>query len=311
MKNILPLLLSCYLLSACATLLNTPYTEITILTSEPSKIIVGSDTTFTKKKRNKATLSILRANEAVEVIAQTDSLSKTFVLSPKNSDTYWMNLFSNYGIGMLIDRDNPKRYDYKRRIFVNFLDTASIYLPQRIVRNKGELDLHLSLPYINHFYLQSPDKLDLERKFGFLGFSLGLDYYHSQNQYIQLAGGATTNFVVFVPVAVHYDGVYSSMSSLHLNLSNMHKIKRWTVGYGLSYAKNISSLNNTLPIPPEPKTDISHNLGFVFSTYYQTGNYFQIGLMYRPTFIRLKPNVPSAYEHLISIDFGWKIAVKK
>lgn len=52
-------------------------------------------------------------------------------------------------------------------------------------------------------------------------------------------------------------------------------------------------------------------LGFVFPTYFQFGEYFSVGVIYRPTFYRPDLTDKFAYEHLISVDFAWKIRLKK
>ena len=48
--------------------------------------------------------------------------------------------------------------------------------PSEIIYKKGELHLHLSLPSESY-----------KRSFGFWSISAGLDYYHSQSQFINVS----------------------------------------------------------------------------------------------------------------------------
>lgn len=63
------------------------------------------------------------------------------------------------------------------------------------------------------------------------------------------------------------------------------------------------------PAPPtrEPATKSS----FTVDGYYQVGKRFYIGLIYRPFFLNIYLDVDFKYEHLISLDFKWKIRLKK
>ena len=58
--------------------------------------------------------------------------------------------------------------------------------PSEIIYKKGELHLHLSLPHINSFCIKPPSE-SYKSSFGFWGVSAGLDYYHSQSQFINVS----------------------------------------------------------------------------------------------------------------------------
>ena len=109
------ILLLLILLSSCATIVNHPLTDIRIHTTKPSKIIYKNDTIRTVS--NKAVLWVERKNETLSIVAMTDSITKTVEIKPKNSFMYWSNIWTNYGIGMLVDMDNPKRYSYPTNIY--------------------------------------------------------------------------------------------------------------------------------------------------------------------------------------------------
>ena len=300
-------------MTSCATIINQPHKNITVYTTQPSEIILGKD--IIKTTENKANLKVERKKETLVIVANTDSLTKTFNVEPKNSFMYWSNIFCNYGVGMFVDRNNPKRYTYPQRIYLNSTDTIGRYYKYGQANNKGELYLHLSLPYINSFHL-TPENEATKTNTGFWGLTIGIDYYHSKNQFVNLGISGVSDFFVPVPAAVDISGEYELMSSRYISLSNNHRINRFTVGYGLSYARNTWDFRyygRFDPPPPsrEPVKKSHSAIGLIFPTYFQMGEYFNIGLVYRPTFYR--PNLTNKfkYEHLISIDFAWEIRLKK
>jgi len=303
MRQTLYILTLSILTTSCATLLNQPYKNVTILTTEPSTIIHNQDTVNTID--NKAHLRVDRKNEPLSIIATTDDLAKSIELKPRNSFLYWINI-SNYGIGMLVDKNNPKRYAYPDKIWINSVDDYSKF---GRANNKGELYLHLSSPLSFNFFLMAPENERVKANVGLPNLAIGLDYYHSKNQFIHLGISR-----------VYREGVnlvnYEVMKADYICLLNNHKNGRFSIGYGLYYAKNTWEHHKGrwwffIPIIEE-KVKKSHNsFGFIFPTYYQLGEYFNMGFVYRPTFYR--PNMPDkfAYEHLISVDFAWKIRVKR
>ena len=300
-------------MTSCATILNQPHKNITVYTTEPSKIIYNKDTIRTID--NKANLSVERKKEKLTLVASTDSLTKTFEIEPRNSFMYWGNIFCNYGIGMLVDRNNPKRYSYPQRIYINSSDTICKYFRFGQSNNKGELHLSLSLPHINSFRL-TPENEGTKTNTGFWGITIGLDYYHSNNQYINLGISGVSDFFVPVPAAVDISGEYELMSSKYIAISNNHRLSRFTIGYGFSYARNswdFRYYDRFDPPPPtrEPVKKRSNTFGLFFPTYFHLGEHFNIGVVYRPTFYRPNMIEKFKYEHLISIDFAWKIKLKK
>ena len=178
-------------MTSCATFINQPYKFITVYTTQPTEIILKKDTIETTD--NKATLSVERKKETLDIIAKTDSLTKTFKVEPKFSRAFWSNIIFNFGIGMLVDRHNPKRYTYPRRIYINSTDTIGKYYKYGQSDRKGELHLYLSLPHINSFQL-TPENERAKINTGFWGLTIGLDYYHSKDQFINLGASGVLDF---------------------------------------------------------------------------------------------------------------------
>ncbi|MFZ4797518.1 MAG: hypothetical protein ACOYMA_08480 [Bacteroidia bacterium] len=293
--------------------MNDKYTNTKIYTTIPSKIIFKTDTIKTVK--NKVQLNVERSNQPITITLFTDSLSKTILLKPKNSFAFYSNILYNCGIGILVDNNNMKKFTYPQRIYVNSFDTISKYFSYEQINNKGQIHLHLSLPYINSFFLL-PDYEKTKQNTGFLGLCVGLDYYHSKNQYVNFSTCFVTDFFVPFPAPVHFEGIKESMYSSYLSLSNNHKIKRMSIGYGVSYSKNTWNLQqfsgiDTLSPIIEPVKKSNNAFGFIFSMYYQTGEHINIGVVYKPSFLRLDSPNKFEYEHLISVDLAWKILLKK
>lgn len=313
MRQPLCMLIVSILFTSCATIMNQSHKEITIYTTEPSAIIFNQDTIQTVG--NKAGLKVERKNEVINIVATTDSLSKNFEVEPKISFMYWSNIFCNYGIGMLVDKNNPKRYSYPQRIYIHSADTINRYFRYSQSNNKGEIHLHVSLPHINSFDL-TPENEGAKVNTGFWGLTIGLDYYHSKNQFINLGISGLSDFFVPVPAAIDLSGEYEIMSSRYISISNNHRINRFTMGYGFTYARNTWDFRyyDSFDPPPPTRKPIkrSHNsFGLVFPMYYQSGENFHLGVVYRPTFFRPDLAAKFKYEQLISIDFAWKIRVCK
>ena len=109
-------------------------------------------------------------------------------------------------------------------------------------KTKGQFVLHLSLPYINSFHL-SPENEKIKNNIGFMGYSVGLDYFYNTTQYLNLSFAQIQDF--FLPIAfVDRGDEYELMTSSFVSLSNNHKINRFSIGYGLSFAQNSWDLRN-------------------------------------------------------------------
>lgn len=313
MRQTLFLLAISILITSCATIMNQPYRSITVHTTQPGDIIFKKDTI--KTRNNKANFKVERKNEPISIVATTDSLTKSFEVEQRNSFEYWANIFTNYGIGMLVDKKNPRRYGYPKHVYINSADTISKYYSFSQENKKGGLYLHLSLPHINSFRL-TPEGEKTKINTGFWGLAIGLDYYHSESQFINLGVSGVTDFFVPVPGSIDIRGEYELLSSRYISFSNNHRIKRFTIGYGLSYSrntwdyKNYGSIDSITP-KREPVKKSNYSFGLVFPAYFQLGDHFNIGIIYRPSFYRPGSSPKFLYEHLISMDFAWKIRLKK
>jgi hypothetical protein len=238
------------------------------------------------------------------------------VIDSKNSFAYWFNIYTTCGLGMLVDKDRIKRYTYPDPVYIDLTNPSRPVTFYDPLFKKGELYFQYSIPYINSFLLQPFQEDSMKISTGFWGVLAGLDYYYRNNRFLNVSIGGVCDFTAPVPAYIDYSGEYNFTSSLYISISNNYRINRFTAGYGLSFSKNIwdHRYSDWLDPPPplkDPVKRIGYSLGFVFPLYMQTGRFFCIGLLYRPSLLNVYPEVKFKYEHLISIDFAFKIPLKK
>ena len=218
---------------------------------------------------------------------------------------YWSNIWYNFGIGLLLERKLPESYTYPNKIFINSSNTSNKY-SRFGEANKGELYLHLS-PSFDVFKM-APEKEDIGFAFIGVGFCLGIDYYHSKKQYIHLGISRNTggNFLPLFGNYHYYDTDY-------ICLSNNHKMKRFSFGYGISYTNNTwEHISKGWFFSPDVHKKKNYKaLGFIFPVNIQLSNNFHLGFVYRPTFYRPKMTDKFKYEQLASINCILKIRTKK
>ena len=185
-------------------------------------------------------------------------------------------------------------------------DVANAQTERNSRANKKEkLYLHLSLPFINSFCMKLENE-GTNVKTGIFGVSVGLDYHHSKNQFVHLGASSVTH-LFSMPKS---NG--ELMTSEYISLSNNHIIKKFTIGYGFSYGKNYwekweKGWGWLSLIPTESENH--HVFGLTFPTYFQITKFFNVGIIYNPTFYRPAMLKKFLYEHVISVDFAFKIRI--
>lgn len=302
------LLVISFSLTSCATYLNKSNMKIDLFTTEPSKIVIYKDTIQTYN--NKIRLAVPRSEDPLDISTITDNRQKEITIKSKHSVTYFGNII-NYGIGFLVDRNTPKRFTYPKKIFINTGDLVNTYYRFGYPDSRGDIYLHLSLPHINVFRLV-PENESVKSNMGFWGITAGLDYYYDSDRFFNMGVSAVSDFFCPVPAAIDISGEYELMSSVYLSFSNNYKMKRFSLGYGLSFSKNTWDFRyydifNPPPATREPVKKTNNALGLIMTSYFQLSQRFNIGIIYRPTFYRFNAINKFQYEHLISIDFAWKI----
>lgn len=310
--RLLTIIILC-LFSSCAGILNKATTKTVVHVNQPVQLVVNGDTLQTRQRT--FNLTVDRSSGPLTLMAITDSQQSMAKVAPLNSFAWYTNIFCNYGIGMLIDKNGPRRYTYPRHIYLEMGNALRPYRAYRTDHRKGQLQLHISLPHVNNFHLR-PEGETLKTNTGFWGFTIGLNYYHSNDQFLKLSTTGAMDLFIPVPAPVDIGGEHELMSSKYIALSNNHHWNRFILGYGLSFGRNVWDLRyyNRFDPPPPTRAPVKRRhdaLGVLLSAHYMVGRNFNLGAVYRPTFLRFGVPEKFKYEHLISLDIAWKIILKR
>lgn len=292
--------------SSCATVLNSPVQMIIISTDKKIKVISVDrvtviDSSFKKVNETKA-YYIPRSNEPLKVNLEIDSTPKTIFLLPKKSFAYWCNIPYTYGIGMLVDKDNMKRYGYSKRNYLELEDTL-IRRYNFASTKKGTLNLSLSLPYTTVFNLKTIDKR--YKSAGIFGLEAGLDYFYQDNNYLSLnLGIATDRFgEYFGP------GYIQAANAKYSSFRNNNTVGSFDFGYGINVSQlkwTQQTIGDTLKIDHLIK---STQLGLSLSAQYRIGYYFRLGVLYQPALLSADFNPSFNYQHYLSLNLTWKLPI--
>lgn len=117
-----------FTLCSCATMFNSKKSSITIITNEPSRLVVANDTVENGTLSSSFTFD--RDKKPIVVTAFTDSLTKTVSIKAKNSFAYWLNIYPNWHLwtGFYIDTKTKKRYKYPKTVYIDIPIKDSSYL---------------------------------------------------------------------------------------------------------------------------------------------------------------------------------------
>lgn len=337
--------LLCCMLASCATMLNTKITKVHIYTESPAAIIYNSDTLKTDNIDgfNAVTLEALRSKDSLRFSITNDSLTKEMAVKPRISSTIYLNVFSFGFVGAGIDLISDRKYAYKSPLFItNDLTLNNSRLPKmwrqnRVKRdkmlhaieykkdwglfpNRGDCYLNIAFPFV-YIGISNIKPFDSPRDHngGLFGFAMGFDYYYQKRRFLNLS--TDFSLIGFLGESI---GDYDNTNNLlwTFSLTHNHRFRYFSFGYGLSYAVNNwkhtieETYTNELISPSRyyfrEKNKFS-TLGLSLNAYAYFSKNFYAGVIYRPQFIRLKPGSHSTftYDHLISIDFAFKIRLNK
>ncbi len=325
MKQIIVIILISVIFTSCATVITRKSYKLKLMSNVPKSQVQVYDSVYSLP----AKVKVIRSKENLQVKLFTDTITKDFVIkSSPNPQFVFGNLFyvQLSPAAYLIDLTNQKRFYYGYGIHLDVNDTNSIirpsisrhyynYFSQTFPTNKGQINFSISSPIVNQFYMH-PENETSRIGYNFWGISAGLEYFYKDNKYLSLTASEAGVLLYPVPVSVHYSGEIEYMNSIYLNLSDNFKYNRLSLGYGVNYSKNTwdyryYEYRNAPPPSRDPVLKTSESIGFLVNGYYQFKKGFYIGVIYRPTFINVYPKAEFKYQHLASIDFVWKIRVKK
>ena len=295
------------LMSSCATLLNSPFQKVTVAHDNKCQVVsvIKADSSIVKKI-NEDQYWIQRTKSPVNITLKLDSTETKITMHSRNSFAYWYNIAANYGIGMLIDYNNKKRYGIQPFNYVTIQDNAVVkysYAPER----KDNIYYYLSIPIaLNLFKVKS-----VSGNFnsgGPLSLSGGVQFYNKPNKYFSAGIGASTD-----RFAEHLGkGYYQSTGTAYANLQNHFIYGKFDVGYGISMSELIWA-NNTIGDTVN-KNLLKRNItfGLSLSGNYRLGKNWFLSALYQPglfTFGTL--HHPWGYQHYISIGIISRGIIRK
>ena len=304
MNKIFTIIIFGLFFSSCATVLNSGVQKIGISTDK--KIEVVSVDSSLKTFGYNESFYVERNRNPLKVNLKIDGIDSTILLKSHNSFAFWANI-STWGAGMLIDRNNPKRFAYPKGTYLGLKD-GQVYESRFAPTLKGTINWNIALPHINSFNIKTTGA-DTSLS-GNWGIETGLDYYYKDNHFLSFNAGAATTFPAPVPVPVDYYGEYQSASGLYLNLRNNYDIGRFTLGYGLSYTKLFWRDTDYADSTFIPKSRSNSAFGMSFITSYRFGDSFRLGALYQPYFFSSDKKFTMDYQYQISIELIWKISLK-
>ncbi len=315
-KKLLAAAIIVCLLSSCATM-NYKYQTVRIISHEPATVIIDSDTlTFDGGRHNKVkTVELEWTEENRDVIFVRGACVDKVKLFP---DMKYTTLY----VSDVYISNNRQQY-IKRRHRSRLKEYAESNY------KKGVTNLRAGLPWIN-FFNSAYERQDRRSKGGFIGISLGLDYFYADNSFINFSGAVITNFPVLVPAPFDAVGRFDMMTSTYGSVSNNHLLdnnNRFSIGYGISFGRDTWK---TAWYPDHYDTGKeyseqesvfrkSNSLGLIIPLYYYGRRSFYMGLIYRPIFLQFadrtrfkyRNTTHWKYQHTISFEFGWRIRLAK
>lgn len=324
MKGIL-LILIAVLLGSCATIFNKKTQNISISTNSSKGAVKVNDSIYSLP----AKITVKRSKEDLPIEFISDSLNKKYSLKPAvNAKFLYGNLLflDFFPLGYITDFTNQKRFSYQDQIILNPTDTIVVIKTNRNKKfdtfkhhfikkypaKKGQINFMVAIPCINNFYLEPKSESSVHET-GFGGISTGVEYFYSNKNYLAARFRAATPFMTPLPLPLESFGEYERMYSLIFDLTNNHKLNRFSVGYGLNYTKNtwIKHFENYESISESSIKKTNKALGLTLNSYYQISSYLFVGLNYNQSLFSVNSSTKNLNEHVISFDFVFKISPNK
>jgi hypothetical protein len=324
MKNVLLYIVLILGLNSCATILNSPFQRVNI--DHENGIRVRVDTTkyyykesavynvYYPKNYGRQSLYFLRCSATIPlIINDTDTIK----LKPHRSYLmFWFaNIYTSYGIGMLVDYQNDKSFEYPIHNYIarendNFRNIR--FKPYR----KNQVHFSLGLPVVNCFHLETDS--GKSNTVSGLGISGQIEYFLSSKTYLALGAGATMDlFGAYADTAYnngysYYGPFFETYSSSEYISLDYNKITpKLDYGIGLSLTELRWNANNRVNLSDTSFT-YSHssyrslNLGIKLSASYRLTANASFGVEYHPLIFDIERK-KSTYQHFIAFKAAFRL----
>ncbi len=283
------------------------YQKISITADQPVTVIVDSDTIDIQGHSRKS-IELPRSSKDKSITVIRDSTIQEALL-PAKKNRFAVDIDWKYPTKIYLTHDGING------------ETAIRFYDKFKYTKKDVVNLRIGVPWVNLFNFDYEADGKKTRK-GFMGISLGVDYFYADNSFVNISGVAIMDAFTPVPAPVDYEGIHDHMSSVYGTISNNHMFagRRLSIGYGISYGNDTwNTINHGMyadDVPAEiaEQESIMRNsdsFGLVFPFYYYTKKSFYIGLIYRPMILQFADRTRWKYQHTISFEFGWRIRLAK
>jgi hypothetical protein len=317
------LLIALALLSSCATMINSPFQKVNI-DHEPGFNVRVDTSQFYYKAAEVYNVYIpkdyyrtgnffLRSkNEIPLIVNEYDTLR----LKPHRSYfAFWFgNIYISMGLGMLIDYNNDKSYEYPIYNYIAKVNDKFQNIRFKPIPAKS-LRFSLTVPTLNFFYLQT-DSGKISTGSGF-GISGQVEYFFTNNLYLSVNGGLTSDLFHARRDTVDdrdfrefYWGFDTYSSTKYFNI-RINKITPGVeYGIGITFLELKWRENNRIDLTDSTHTFSqsyykSYNLGLSGAIAFRLTPNFNIGLQYQPSFFDLSRK-KYTYQSFFSTQMIWR-----
>ena len=125
LKKIVLLICIALLLNSCATILNGSNTKVKIYAPENTTVEYNNQTYILDE--GKTNIFPERSRDSLKFTLKKDSVSTDFAFKRRTSPLFYLNLPYTYGLGMLVDFTNEKRFTYKRNLSFEIDSTTNTF----------------------------------------------------------------------------------------------------------------------------------------------------------------------------------------
>ncbi len=319
--KVIPLLVVLLLLTSCATIFNKDDQKIYFYTATNKESLEVKDSIYSLP----AKMRVMRSKDDLKVTLISDTLTKEFTVLSETDPVYTIgNAFTL--LGYLVDANSDRRYMYRDRIYLSFLNesqtvgsAAAVYdnkqriereqNPERSLNNaKGDLFLYLTYSPLNYLAFDMPKYDSTRDNFGTWLMDIGATYYYADKRFIQVGVGMKSS-AHLVPVEYHAILISSSLQVL-----NFHEVNRLNLGYGL-FVSDQFYREEEAPENPRDRNIIHRDsqtaMGISLAAHFKVSNTFSVGLGYQSNVYRLSS--PSKFNngHVVSVELTQRIRLSK
>ncbi len=316
MKNILPALLLICTMGSCVTLFNGPSTSLNVRIPDNAKVVYtnecGNTDSVAPGINNMARLIVRRSNKKLPLTVVSDTGSYSFAVKPMLSWLFWANVYPLYGLGFLVDYNNPNRFTYPHFVYPDPRPKNRVGYLTKAPLMQSDWELSFTPPLVNGFVF-NPARVDLRG--GLLGIGGGVTYHHSDRGFWNAEVG--TAIAGAVAGFKRIDSMPSfrriRLTGWYLNIRHHHQLGRLDLGYGLSTGEQKGREYYDHYYGATYKGDsvtkqFSHlSAGLSFSANYRLSNSIYAGVSYQPQLYEIsKANTGFSYSHMTIFGLYWR-----